>query len=530
MADATIDRATAHEIAERHGLGKRRDKAVAQAQAEQPEQTATEQTADTPRRHITFTPASKIRTEAIDWLLDCWVPRGSVTLLGGREGIGKSTIAVDWVAQATTGKLTGTPMNVAYVVTEDSPEHTVVPRLKAAGADLDRVLFLAATVPDPDKPGITYESSLDLPGDYPILKTFITEQSIGLVVLDAAKSVMSSKLKGNDDLDIRRFLEPMHRVAQGTGCTFVCLVHFSAKKGSADTGNLIMGSSAWQQVARSVVAVAEDRDNSTVKVWNSKANLAPRIRTMEAQVVTAGITTDDGRSTEVGRIEWIGECDEDGSALLNPEVDSADTDRTAAEAWLSDFLKGCERPKKEVVAEARKDGLTATRTLERAFKKLGGKSEQKGFPSLAHWSLPGNAVSPPPPRDSERGEPGGTGDDLRKQGGEPVCGATTSGEPSGEPVAPATTSGNADDKASLASSATATRVPHLAAVPDPTDQIILGALDLEFGLSPDTVAGSVPGLTRADAPARLQALAEAGLVAADARGRYTRTTDKEVAA
>ncbi|WP_313096736.1 AAA family ATPase [Corynebacterium variabile] len=476
MADATIDRATAHEIAERHGLGKRRDKAVAQAE----QQTATEQTADTPRRRITFTPASKIRTEAIDWLLDCWVPRGSVTLLGGREGIGKSTIAVDWVAQATTGKLTGTPMNVAYVVTEDSPEHTVVPRLKAAGADLDRVLFLAATVPDPDKPGITYESSLDLPGDYPILKTFITEQSIGLVVLDAAKSVMSSKLKGNDDLDIRRFLEPMHRVAQGTGCTFVCLVHFSAKKGSADTGNLIMGSSAWQQVARSVVAVAEDRDNSTVKVWNSKANLAPRIRTMEAQVVTAGITTDDGLSTEVGRIEWIGECDEDGSALLNPEVDSADTDRTAAEAWLSDFLKGCERPKKEVVAEARKDGLTATRTLERAFKKLGGKSEQKGFPSLAHWSLPGDAVSPPPPRASERGETGGTGDDLRKQGGEPVCGATPSGEPSGEPVAPATTSGNTDDQASLASSATATRVPHLAAVPDPDDPVraaILDALD-----------------------------------------------------
>lgn len=165
-------------------------------------------TADgTPRRSIVFTPASKIRTEAVDWLLDCWVPRGSVTLLGGREGIGKSTIAVDWVAQATQGKLTDAPMTVAYVVTEDSPEHTVVPRLKAAGADLDRVMFLAASVPDPDDPEEVYESVLDLPGDFPILRQFIVEHSVGLVVLDAAKSVMSSKLKGNDDLDIRRFLE-----------------------------------------------------------------------------------------------------------------------------------------------------------------------------------------------------------------------------------------------------------------------------------------------------------------------------------
>ncbi|WP_417288490.1 AAA family ATPase [Corynebacterium variabile] len=482
------------------------DKAVAQAQAEQPEQTATEQTAtepagDTPRRRITFTPASKIRTEAIDWLLDCWVPRGSVTLLGGREGIGKSTIAVDWVAQATTGKLTGTPMNVAYVVTEDSPEHTVVPRLKAAGADLDRVLFLAATVPDPDKPGITYESSLDLPGDYPILKTFITEQSIGLVVLDAAKSVMSSKLKGNDDLDIRRFLEPMHRVAQGTGCTFVCLVHFSAKKGSADTGNLIMGSSAWQQVARSVVAVAEDRDNSTVKVWNSKANLAPRIRTMEAQVVTAGITTDDGRATEVGRIEWIGECDEDGSALLNPESDGAGDDADEVKMIVLDYLasNGGSAPAGDVLRAANAAGLSS-QTVKNKRKQIGVSTQKRGKEWV--WSIEGTGkVAPSSPTASA-----GT------------FGTLVSSQVAGGNKVPEHGEGTEG-----------TKVPG-ATDTGPSDQIILGALDLEFGLSPDTVAGSVPGLTRADAPGRLHALAEAGLVAVDARGRYTRTATEGAAA
>lgn len=56
----------------------------------------------------------------------------------------------------------------------------------------------------------------------------------------------------------------------------------------------------------------------------------------------------------------------------------------------------------------------------------------------------------------------------------------------------------------------------------PTDQTILDALDTEFGLSPETVAGSVPGLNRADAPGRLEALAAAGLVTVDHRNRYTR--------
>lgn len=463
----------------------------------------------TPRRSISFTPASKIRTEAVDWMLDCWVPRGSVTLLGGREGIGKSTIAVDWVAQATGGQLGGVPLTVAYVVTEDSPEHTVVPRLKAAGADLDRVLFLSASVPDPDDPEEVYEAALDLPGDFPILRKFIAEHSVALVILDAAKSVMSSKLKGNDDLDIRRFLEPMSRVAQDTDCTFICLVHFSAKKGSSDTGNLIMGSSAWQQVARSVVAVAEDPETGTVKVWNSKANLAPHIRTMEAQVVSAEITTDDERVTEVGRINWIGECDEDGSALLHPEGEHTVSDnRTEAELWLTDYLGGRgSHPKKQVLNEARKAGL-ADRTVERAFKNIHGVSEAKGFPRTAHWSLPSETIGGTHPVPENRGETGGTGHDLHKY---------DAGTGDQSPVSPHAMTGGTGG-------ATGAELPTLTVVlhSDRIAEAIVDCLDTEQGMSPETVAGSVPGLTRDVALARLQALEQKHLVNVDHRGRYSR--------
>lgn len=61
------------------------------------------------------------------------------------------------------------------------------------------------------------------------------------------------------------------------------------------------------------------------------------------------------------------------------------------------------------------------------------------------------------------------------------------------------------------------------------DSMILAALDAEYGLSPETVAGSVPGLTRNDAPGRLQELATAGLVAVDHRNRYTRIDRKATA-
>lgn len=400
-----------------------------------------------PRRRLKLTKASAVRTERIEWLVDCWVPKASVTLLAGREGIGKSTIAVDWAAQATTGKLTGEPMTVGYVVTEDSRSHTVVPRLKAAGANLDRVLFIDADIPDADDPTVRYDGVLDLPQDFPILAETIRDEQISLVILDAAKSVMSAKLDGNSDTAIRQFLEPMHRTAQDTGCTFIGLAHFG-KRETADTGKLILGSSAWSQVARSVVSVAQDRESGTLKVWNSKANLAPRTRTVEAEVVTETIATDDGKQADVGRVQWGEECAEDGSSLLMPESDrEARDDRTDAEVWLADYLAGHgEHSKKEVLAAARKDGFTATRTLERAFNKIGGKATHKGFPRVAHWSLPGSdspgSLATVIPLACERGGTGGTGPDLHKHRGGTVadspvsplskCGGTGGGTDDGD--------------------------------------------------------------------------------------------------
>jgi energy-coupling factor transporter ATP-binding protein EcfA2 len=463
-----------------------------------------------PARSIKYTRASDVRTETIDWLVDCWIPKASVTLLAGREGIGKSTIAVDWAAQATTGKLTGRAMNVGYVVTEDSRAHTVVPRLKAAGADLNRVMFLDASVPDDQDPELHYDAVLDLPGDFGILRSFIVEQHVGLVILDAAKSVMSAKLDGNSDIAIRQFLEPMHRTAQDTGCTFIGLAHFG-KKESADTGRLILGSSAWSQVARSVVSVAADKDAGTVKVWNSKGNLAPRVRTFEAEVVSATVATDDGRDAEVGVIRWGAESDEDGSALLAPDAERDDKDdRTDAEMWLTDYLSGHgEHPKKDVLAAAKKDGL-ANRTVERAFSKLGGKSEGKGFPRVAHWSLPSLAnLANKGGVALQRGGTGGTGADLHKHRG---------GTGGGTAVSPRPTRGGTGGS-------TAPEPARLTVVPDhnaPTDDVILAALSDEYAMSPDVIAGSVPGLTKADAPARLESLAADGLAIIDARGRYTR--------
>src|SRR6188474_2019635 len=94
------------------------------------------------RRTVVLTPVSGISLRPVRWLLQDQIPLGAITLLGGREGIGKSLVALTWAAQVTQGTLPGAchgcPRSVIVAATEDSWEHTIVPRLVAAGADLNR--------------------------------------------------------------------------------------------------------------------------------------------------------------------------------------------------------------------------------------------------------------------------------------------------------------------------------------------------------------------------------------------------------
>lgn len=333
-------------------------------------------------------PASKVKMEKINWLVDQWIPASSLTLLAGREGIGKSTIACYWAAAATRGDLTGTPINVAYVASEDNIATTVVPRLKAAGAELERVLFPEVEITSPGDPGTTTSVALSLPGDSMQLAKRIKEDCVGLLILDAAKPVMSERLDGNKDTDIRQFLEPLSKMAQEANCVVLGLVHFGKKDG-ADTGKLILGSAAWSQVARSVLAVRQDPDSGTLFVSNAKGNLSRKTVSRMATVESAEVGLPDGSVEHVGVLNWGNYSDHDGSHLASLLDTDGDPNMSDAEIWLWDLLemKGSMK-KRDVLTQAHKDNIAAPRTIQRAFAKIGGVSEYSGFPRMATWSLP----------------------------------------------------------------------------------------------------------------------------------------------
>ncbi|WP_280510451.1 AAA family ATPase, partial [Nocardia farcinica] len=289
-----------------------------------------------PPRRLKVTRGSDVQTRRVRWVDQDWIPAGSLVLLAGREGLGKSTIAASKCAQITRGTLEGewygTPRNVIYLHTEDARDFTVVPRLRAAGADLDRVLFIDV-VSEYSEAG-----ALVLPDDIGELERVVAAEDVAFIVLDAATSAMSSDLSGKDDRQVRQFLEPLSQMAARRDCVVLGLCHFGKRDG-ADTGKLILGSIAWSQVARSVLSVAKDEDSGNLIVTNTKANLAPRTRSMEAVIESTTVTTDDGLA-EVGVLRWLGETTVDARDLLGGPVDDTDVvERSEAEQVILAYLE-----------------------------------------------------------------------------------------------------------------------------------------------------------------------------------------------
>ena len=67
---------------------------------------------------------------------------GSITVLAGDPGLGKSLLSLDLAALLSRGELgPRSAGDVLLLTAEDSRTHTVRPRLEAAGADLARVHF-----------------------------------------------------------------------------------------------------------------------------------------------------------------------------------------------------------------------------------------------------------------------------------------------------------------------------------------------------------------------------------------------------
>ena len=334
---------------------------------------------------LTLTSLAGLELRRARWLWKGRLAQGRISLLAGREGAGKSTIAADLAAAVTVGKLPGgslgTPRGVIIVATEDDFHVTIGPRIVAAGADMARVYVV----------GSTLQAELSLPGDLPALEAQAAERDVALMVLDPMISRLGS-LDTHRDAEVRQALEPLAATADRSGMAVLGLIHLN-KTGTSDPNRAIMGSVAFAAVARSILMAQVDPDDETRMrrlLSHPKNNLGPLASTLAYDVTELTVGEDDGPIT-ASKVVWHGEDGRTAFDIMTATSSEgkATGKRKSAETWLEDYLEAHGATSVEAVKLAGTTELNVSRaTIERAAKQLGVVLERTGFAGQCTWALP----------------------------------------------------------------------------------------------------------------------------------------------
>ncbi len=280
---------------------------------------------------IRLTPASAFKIRAARWAWEGRMPVGELTLIPGREGVGKSTFLA-WMASAITngnlpGRFEGQPRAVLYAATEDSWEYTIAPRLLAAGANLDMVFRIEVAAEDGSRSGLI------LPRDCHHLPDIAHDVNAAALMCDPIMSMVDDRLSNFKAQELRRALEPLKKYAEKAGIAVPALVHFN-KGTTADVSTLIAGARAWAEVARAVIGIAVDleQEDYTCIVSQVKNNLGRRnLPNLTYTIDDVTLETDEGEEAHVGRLRWTGETDKSVEDVLASAM-SGD-DRRSGEAF-----------------------------------------------------------------------------------------------------------------------------------------------------------------------------------------------------
>jgi putative DNA primase/helicase len=317
-------------------------------------------------RQVNAQALSDIPQRRTEWLVPGRVPIGSVTLLAGDPGRGKSLLTASWAAQLTRGEVAGGAGDAVFVSVEDSPSATLRPRLEAAGALVDRIWLPR------DEDG---DHSLWLPDDMDALRQLVLHRHARLVVIDPISAHLSVKVNSWQDQSVRTALAPLSQLADELQCAVIAVAHLRKSQGGQAI-HRIGGSIGFTGLARSVLLLANDPADSDRRVLaHIICNIAQSAPSLAYVIESVTQLSAESEPMDVPRLRFDGESRLTADDLLGPAHDSGPV--TEAADFLSGALACGPLPAKVIRADARKAGI-ALRTLDRAKSVLSVKSERRG--------------------------------------------------------------------------------------------------------------------------------------------------------
>jgi putative DNA primase/helicase len=336
--------------------------------------------------------ASDFVVEPIHWLWRHWLASRKLHLIAGAPGTGKTTIALSLAATVSTGGTwpdgTTAPQGDVLIWSgEDSADDTLIPRLIAAGADLDRVKMISATR---DAGGVRpFDPALDMEalgatiGGMPAVKLLIIDPVSSAVLGDSHKAS-----------EVRAGLQPLVDLAEKVRFAALGVHHFAKNSSGRHPADRVIGSVAFSAAPRLIMVVAQPDDpDQALRLTRAKSNIGPTGGGFEYRLLQQFAIAGNDR-VEAQSIEWGAELTGTARDLLKVEEPDAEADRRSeAVEFLADLLASGPQRVADIRKAAEANGH-AWRTLERAKRELGVKAAKSDMRTGWTWELPPTTSAP----------------------------------------------------------------------------------------------------------------------------------------
>lgn len=315
--------------------------------------------------------------ERRDWKF-LWPGRlayGTVTILDGRTGLGKSSLAAAICASLAGGpRLPGQKGEQGgaslWCSGEEDYARAVRPRLEAARANLHLVGFLT------DTGGEGGRVSLKLPGGAGKLAVVLRERHVRFCVLDPLASHVDMGVSMSDEQQARAVMEALASAAEYAECAILCIRHprKSTQGPVQDHGS---GSHAILATARSGLAVHEHPDKAGWRVLSqTKPVYGPLAPSLAFSIA---------KRAGSARIVWHGQCEYTADQLGEFAGDRGERDERVDARELLAGRIGTEWVRaKEIMKEATEAGI-GERRLRAAKAELAVRSRRVSAAGSSWW-------------------------------------------------------------------------------------------------------------------------------------------------
>lgn len=317
--------------------------------------------------------AASIVPRRIDWLWDGWLAVGKLHLLAGAPGTAKTTIALTLGAAISRGGQfpDGSYAKRGKVLiwsSEDDPRDTLIPRLIAAGADLNNIHIVESVNHNKGK------RVFDPSRDFPLLKSAVEQVgNVSFMVIDSVADAVAGDAGKNNQ--VRRALAPVKEFAEEMGIATLGITHFN-KNVTGKAMSRIIDSVAFVGLPRVVMIAFKKRGNGSL-MMRAKSNIGPDTGGYEFYTYVEPLIEYDGITAN--RVGWKGYVE--GSAddhLRDAESNIAEpeNEQQKAEKFLMDeFSDGMRRKSADVIDKAKSLGISFD-SLKRARRELGMVSKK----------------------------------------------------------------------------------------------------------------------------------------------------------